>query len=118
MSNLINFTENLKDSRVNSLLDYINYMHETKNNANINDSLSKCVVICGELFANQVKKGDKSQDDVESFEANLIGEKVFLHAKDLDFANTIVREGNVMALAEYESKVVEQNDVKGLKKVA
>lgn len=119
MTDLINFKENLKDSITNSLLDYINYMHETKQNETSSDALAKCVLMSGELFANKIKKGEASQDDIDSFEANLIGEGTLsTQNKDLNLANTMVREGNAMALAEYESTYGEASDIKGLKKVA
>ena len=119
MSSLVNFRENLKDNMTNSLLDYLNYMYETKKNSETNDALAKCVLMCGELFSNQVKRGNKSQEDIESFEANLLSGTIFSDKnEDLDLANTMVREGNAMALAEYESTYGEANNVKGLKKVA
>ena len=117
MSNLVNFKENLKDSMTNSLLDYVNYMHETKNNKETNDSLAKCVVMCGELFANKVKKGEISQSEIESFESNLIDENAFAQDyKELNLANTMVKETNAMSFAEYESTF--GDNTKGLKKVA
>ena len=119
MSSLVNFTENLKDSETYAVLDYLNYLHETKNNLETNNALAKCVIMCGELFANQVKKGERTQEDIESFEANLVEEKIFSHKnEELNLANVIVREGNAMALVEYETTFGEANNSKGLKKVA
>lgn len=123
MNSLANFKENLKDSMTYSLLDYTNYLHETKDNFDNlkdgSDTLSKCVVLCGELFANQIKKGKVSQDDVESFEALLPSEKMFgYNHKDLDFAVGIVKEGNSMALNEHETKYANFNKGKSFKKIA
>lgn len=123
MSSLINFKENLKDSMTNSLLDYLNYLHETKNNLdsleNGNDALAKCVVMSGELFTSKIKKGEASQDDIESFEALLLQEEMFTHKNlELNIANSMVKEGNAMALGEYESTFGAANKGIEIKKIA
>lgn len=123
MSSLVSFKENLKDSMTNSLLDYLNYLHETKNNIeslkNGNDALAKCVVICGELFTSKIKKGGISQEEIDSFESLLSTEDMFAHKNiDLNSANSMVREGNAMALSEYESNFGAANKSMELKKIA
>ena len=119
MTDLVNFKENLRDSITNSLLDYINYMHETKHSEVNSDALAKCVLMTGELFANKIKKGEITQDGIDSFEANLMGESTLSSQnKDLNLANTMVKEGNAMAFAEYESTFGENDNIKGYKKVA
>ena len=123
MSSLVNFKENLKDNMTYSLLDYINYLHETKNNLenleNGSDTLAKCIVLCGELFANQIKKGKFSQEEIESFEALLPAEEMFAYDhKDLDLAVKSVKEGNAMAINKYASTFGEANKEKSLKKIA
>ena len=120
MNDLISFKENLKDSITSSLLDYLNYMHETKKNPEVlekgNDALAKCVIMCGELFANKVKKGELTQEDIESFESNLVSEDMLLYSNNnLNLANAMVKEGDAMALTEFETRF---NDNKGLQKVA
>ena len=123
MSSLVNFKENLKDNMTYSLLDYNNYLHETKNNLeNLergNDTLAKCVLLCGELFANKIKKGMVTEEEVESFEVLLPTEEMFSYNhKDLDLAVKMVKEGNSMALNEYETTFGEANKEEGLKKIA
>ena len=123
MSSLVNFKENLKDSMTYSLLDYNNYLHETKNNfENLergSDTLAKCVVLCGELFANKIKKGKITEVEIESFESLLPTEEMFAYNhKDLDLAVKMVKEGNSMALNQYESTFGMANKEKGLKKIA
>ena len=123
MNSLVDFKENLKDSITYSLLDYNNYMHETKVNLeNLeagSDTLSKCIVLCGELFANKIKKGEVTQEEIESFEALLPSKEMFVcNHKDLDLASNIVKESNSMALNQYESTFGEANKSMNLKKIA
>lgn len=123
MNSLVDFKENLKDSITYSILDYVNYMNETKYNAdnldNGSDTLSKCIVLCGELFANKIKKGDIKPDEIESFEALLPKEGMFVvDYKNLDLASKIVKEGDSVALNDYESTFGDTNKSISLKKVA
>ena len=89
MTDLINFKENLKDSITNSLLDYINYMHETKQNETSSDALAKCVLMSGELFANKIKKGEASQDDIEA----VVGKKIAKNIINATTGNAKVHSG-------------------------
>jgi len=123
VSSLVNFKENLKDSMTYSLLDYNNYLHETKNNLenleNGSDTLAKCVMLCGELFANKIKKGSVTEDEIESFEALLPTEGMFAYNhKDLGLAVKTVKEANSVALNKYEKTFGEANKEKSLKKIA
>lgn len=123
MSSLVDLTSNLKDSKTNSLLDYINYLHDIKTTIdsleNGNDALAKCVVLCGSLFANKVAKGEKNEDDIELFESNLVTQESLVYKNnDLNLANEMVREENSVALGEYESRFGESNKKIGLQKIA
>lgn len=124
MNDLANFKENLKDSSIsNSLLDYVNYLHETKTSyetlKNGNDALAKCEVMCAELYANKIKKGEVSQDDIESFEALLPTSDMLVYKNNnLDLARNIIKENNAVALTEYETKFESTNNSKGLRKIA
>ena len=109
MNDLVNFKENLKDSITNSLLDYINYLHETKQSTEAlesgSDALAKCVIMCGALFANKVKKGEVREENIEAFEALLPSEEMLTFKNNgIDFAGKIVKEENAVALSEYQSR--------------
>lgn len=101
MTDVVN--ERLSDTILNSL----NRLHVAKiNGALSKGELAKIITLEGKLFSNQVKKGLKTEDDVDTFETQFPnGEyRVFdFDHEGLDVAFESVKQENTVALLAKES---------------
>ena len=94
------------------IFDSFNRFHEAKlSGALSKDEFSKLLISVGDLFANKIKQGKVSEDEIESLEAHLSGfvgencDKYFAFPhEDLKMAAKSVLEGNDFALQSVEQR--------------
>lgn len=93
-----------------TILYSLNRLNSAKQSgALIKDELSKLIILEGSLFANQVNRGEKTEEDVEDFEKELPNGKYSVFSfghKDLDVAYDTVKQANTAALFERENRFV------------
>lgn len=112
MTNIINFESRLKGRQSDEIFEILNQMHDAKNSGVLSpDQLSKVIVLEGNLFANKIRQGRVSQDEIESAEAFVTGfigknRNNYFNNKhvDLDKSAKIFLEGNFVALEELSRK--------------
>ena len=117
MTSILNFEEELKKSKeknnkqvfelTDNILEGCNRIYDAKlNGALQEDELSKELIAEGKLFSNQIKKGLKTEEDVENFEKELPDGKnnyfAFPH-KNLDVAKSTIKQTNTVALFNAET---------------
>ncbi len=112
MTSIVNFEDRLNDRVSNVILESLNRMHDAKQNGVLGpDELSKIIVLEGDLFANKIKQGRVTFDEIESAETFVTGfvgpnkDKYFSynHA-DLDKASKAFLEGTFFAREELERR--------------
>lgn len=137
MTSIMNFEDEIKrrsiDRPSDIILNSINRLYDAKLSGALNsDELSKIIVLEGDLFANRIKQGKVSIDEIESAEAFITGFArkgkdnyfSFKHS-DLDRAAKIFLEGDYVALEELNKRTSLSSPVfdsesysKGFKKIA
>lgn len=96
-----------------SIFDSFNRFHEAKSSGALRrDELSKILILVGDLFANKIKQGKVSKEEIESLESHLSGfngensDKYFAFPhEDLKVAAKSVLEGNDFALQSVEQRM-------------
>lgn len=109
---IVNFEGKLDKRTSDVILDNLNRIYDAKLNKVLGqDEFSKELVLVGDLFANQIKRGKVNSDEVDNFESFLTGftgpnkDKYFEYPHiDLDKATNMVLQGNSFALSELEKK--------------
>lgn len=94
------------------IFNSLNRFSDAKLSGGLNDEeFSKIVVLIGDLFANQIKQGKHTEDNIESFESHLDGldgpnsGNYFVHNhKNLESAVKSVLEGNDFAKQELDRR--------------
>lgn len=94
------------------ILDSINRLHDAKlSGALKEDELSSIIINIGDMFANKIKQGKVSNDDIESFEVHISGftgenkDNYFAHSHaDLDRSTKIVFESIDFAKDELDQR--------------
>jgi len=94
------FDVRASERKSNVILDSLNRLHDAKQSgALVRDEFSKILVYVGDLFANKIKQGKVTEDEIESVEAHLTGftgensDKYFSFPhEDLDRASKTVLE--------------------------
>lgn len=132
MTSLANFEEKIVDRPSDVILESINRLYDAKLSGAIREEeLSKIIVLEGDLFANKIKQGKVSNNEIEQTEAFLTGfigenkDKYFsLKHKDLDRASKMFLEGDFFALEDQRkrsisaSPIFEETDYKqGFRKI-
>ena len=129
---IVNFEEQIKERPSDALLNILNQFSVAKRNGvQDKEALAKMIILEGALFANKIKEGKVTIDEIESAEAFITGfargnkdEYFKINHKELDTAAKSFLEGDYVALEELEqrnglSQVVEQDEfIKGLRRVA
>lgn len=117
MTSIINFEENMKstDRTSDIIFSSLNRFHEAKlNGALEKDELSKIIVLTGNVFANKIKQGkvsDEEIDQVESFVEGLSSHYFNHEHTDLERASKIFLEGNYAALEKSNTRVLNAQPV-------
>ena len=128
MTSIVNFEERMKGSNTltNEFFASMNRLHDAKiTGALKEDELSKLLILENKFFANLVRRGKRSEEDVEAYDNNMPNGKypigIYPH-KDLTLANSTVKQTNTAALfdAETLSSRMQFSDSysKGLRKVS
>ena len=94
------------------IFESFNRFHDAKQTGALRrDELSKLLVTVGDLFANKIKQGKVSKEEIESLESHLTGfvgensDKYFAFPhEDLKMAAKSVLEGNDFALQTVEQR--------------
>lgn len=109
MTSIVNFEERMKATgRISdTILESLERVHDAKMTGALKeDELSKIITLEGRLFANQVSKGLKTEEQVEDFEKEIPNGKYpcfnFPH-KDLDVAYNVVKQADTVALFDVEN---------------
>ena len=100
-------TNIIKDRPSDIILETLNRINHAKlNGALMPDELTKIITLEGNLFANQVSRGLKTEEEVEDFEKEIPNGKVnyfkFEH-ENLDVAYVTVKQANTAALFDREN---------------
>ncbi len=104
---------NVKTGRVSDvILESLNRFHEAKNTGALNrNELSELIIKIGDLFANKVKQGKVSSEDIENVESFLYGfdgknasNYFSIEHSNLDVAKRTFEEGVDFALQELQDK--------------
>ena len=105
MTSIVNFEEHISDRPSNVIFDSINRLYDAKKSKVLNaDELSKIIILEGDLFSNLVRKGKKSEEDIESFETLLPNQNYFsIKHNNLDVANNTVKQNITAALYDKEN---------------
>ena len=104
MTSIINFEERMKstDRTSDVVLNSLNRLYEAKLNGVLDkDEFSKIIVLTGNMFANKIKQGKITNDEIDQVESYIIGldKHYFSNAHDdLDKASKIFLEGDYVAL--------------------
>lgn len=101
-----------QDRVSDSIFESFNRFHDAKlSGALRRDELSRLLVSVGDLFANKIKQGKVSKEEIESLESHLSGftgensDKYFAFPhEDLKMAAKSVLEGNDFALQSVEQR--------------
>lgn len=127
MTSIVNFEEEFKSNEnlTNTILKEINRIHDAKlSGALKSDEFAKTIMMESKLFANLIKFGKKSEEDVDSYESLIPkSSKYFsINHKYLKEAFDYTKESNTDALMQRENWDKQSQPVesyyKGLKKVA
>ena len=123
MTSIVNFEERMKSASTltDEFFALINRIHDAKLNGSLKeDEYSKLLILENKFFANLVRKGQKTEEDVEIYENDMPNGKYpignYPH-KDLPLAKSTAKQTNTAALFDAETK---DRDIysKGLRKVA
>ena len=107
------FAMNGQSRTSDGILDSFNRFHDAKfSGALRRDELSKLLVSVGDLFANKIKQGKVTEEEIESLESYLSGftsensDKYFSYPhEDLKLAAKSVLEGNDFARQSIEQRI-------------
>lgn len=95
------------DRPSNIILDSLNRINEAKPKDGLaKDELSKLIMLEGSLFANLVRRGLRTEEDIEDFEKEIPNGKAnyFSHKhEELDVAYGTVKQANAAALYDREN---------------
>ena len=109
MTSIVNFEERMKGTGnlTDEFFNSFNRMYDAKlNGALKEDELSKLLILENKFFANLVRKGKKSEEDVETYDNDMpsgiypIG--IYPH-KDISLAQNTVKQTNTAALFDAET---------------
>ena len=128
MTSIVNFEERIKGSGTltDEFFTLMNRVHDAKLTGSLKEEeLSKLLILENKFFANLVRRGQRTEQDVETYENDIpngsypIGN--FEH-KDIKFARDTIKQTNTAALfdAETLSSRMQFDDSysKGLRKVS
>ena len=103
---IVNFEEHMSDRSSNVIFDSLNRLYDAKKSGVLGeDELSKIIILEGKLFSNQVSKGIKNEEDIESFETLLPNNNYFnANHKNLDVARDTIKQANTVALYNRENR--------------
>lgn len=109
MTSIVNFDEKIRSSSnlTDEFFDKLNRLHEAKiSGALKEDELSKLLICEGKLFSNLVRKGYKTEKDVESYENNIPSGEYQIgnyNHKDISVAKSTIKQTNTVALFDAET---------------
>ena len=128
MTSIVNFEERMKSAGTltNEFFDSLNRLHDAKlTGALKKDEYSKLLIFEDKFFANLVRKGLKTEEDVQTYETDMATGKTpignYPH-EDLSLAFNTVKQTNTAALFDAETlnrkTEIADSYSKGLKKVS
>ena len=128
MTSIVNFEERIKGSSTltDEFFTLMNRVHDAKLTGSLKEEeLSKLLILENKFFANLVRKGKRTERDVETYENDMpngsypIGN--YPH-KDIKFAKDTIKQTNTAALFDAETlssrMQMPDNPPKGLRRVA
>jgi len=102
----------VKDSLSNEFFDSLNRIHDAKNSGALQSSeFSKLLILENKFFANMVRKGLKTEEDVETYENHLMPVGEYPH-DDLNVAFSSIKQANTAALFDRENMLKQTQPVK------